>query len=266
MGKQLYSDITIDDLKLLIWCVDYFEAGTKSNLEWMAQNQRKFTPDKLGDLLWAPFYELPFYQVTLGYFNSLGIQPWIDEANKASDKATVFHSMINELDGVLDADVGGLEADERKQRIAQHLSLSKFMEYSIKCVLIYGVYLSELIRIARENPNIEQADKALLKAVRIDPSVASCPTAAARISKAVLFSDTKFLKLCRNALSGKLRKRESANYKKMRHVLRTLHDSGIEHLSDAELKKLFVDLLDLYKDPQFTAEKNLGEFARNFDK
>ena len=68
----------------------------------------------------------------------------------------------------------------------------------------------------------------------------------ARISGATLLQDVKFFANLKAALTGKIAKREQANFQKMRMVLEIIHEAGGSRLNDQQLHQLFVEELNLY--------------------
>jgi hypothetical protein len=119
-------------------------------------------------------------------------------------------------------------------------AISRSIYNSMRCVLFHGCFLNELVQRANSS------DKDLFDAVRIDPTVVGCKSVIARISKATLAQDVNFFAKLKTALSGKMKRREQANFKKMRLVLEIMHEVGAPRLSDEQLQTLFVEELKLY--------------------
>lgn len=229
-------------------------------------NQDKFSSDKLSPIHWAGLYEQDFKNC-LGLFFIL--TDTVDELKNmalAQNKVTALGEFSLGIDSKLDEIYESLQGEDQKDMLSGTFALSMLMMRSMRCLMVYGHYINDLIKITRETKNQKLADKSLLNAIKIDPSVVSCQTAMIRISRAVMFSDAVFLKKLKNAITGKLGIREAKNFQKMRFILQVLHESGGVDLNDNALKALFVEQLGLYSDAQSTSDKNVKEFAYNFNK
>lgn len=133
------------------------------------------------------------------------------------------------------------EIDEFLPILGAYLGLSISVFNSVRCIFYHGCFLNELIQKIPLGD-----DKALFDAIRIDATVIGCKPALARISKATLLQDVKFFAKLKGALTGKIAKREQANFQKMRMVLEIIHEAGGSRLSDQGLHQLFVEELNLY--------------------
>jgi|GEM_PF-3983902 len=89
-------------------------------------------------------------------------------------------------------------------------------------------------------------DKALFKAIRIDPTCLGCKPIVQRISKATMTQDKAFFKELRRSIGHKPESLAQSNFQKMRLVLEVLHESGADKLNDRELEHLFIEQLNLY--------------------
>ena len=262
-----YNNFSPDDLRVLLRYIDFFDTEIAEASSEVSERQGDLTNINQAELSWAHLYEKPFSECLAIFFVLNEMTGDLKSAAKSDNKMQALNELSAKIDPQLDLLLDNIQdIEEQKKFITLNASLSMLFIHSIRCLMIYGFYTSELIRISRESQNIKLADKALLQAIRTDPSVVGCPTASKRIGRAVFFSDKKFLKKIQNAMSGKLGIRETKNYQKMRFILQVLHESGGIDLSDKELRELFVKQLNLYSDTQSSSEKNLKELAYNFRK
>jgi hypothetical protein len=254
--------LTADDLRFLLENVDKLDDELNS-----FRNEIALEPDSFNQLkspiFWSHFYELDFYQ-----FVALAIISFdaTDDLKKVVDDGyrVGLTNLSNSILKNLDNQYSCAKSDEALIVAQNAMCVGFVMMLCVKSMMVYGYYLNDLIKIARDNKASRKGDDALLKAIRIDPSIVACPTAASRISYAVLMDDTKFIKKMQNALTGKLGTRDSKNYQKMRFVLQALYEAGAYSLNDNDLIELFVRKLNIYSDTQNTAGKNLQEFAYKF--
>jgi hypothetical protein len=140
--------------------------------------------------------------------------------------------------------------------------LSVSLANSVRSLMVFGSYLNDLI--AKVRAGGESGDKALVSAVKIDPTVLGCPSVVARMSRAVMLDDQKFLGQVRRAMTGSLTKREQNNYKCMRIVLQVLHETGAPKLNEADLYTLFVEELTLVSREREGDEGNVANALRQF--
>lgn len=233
--------------------------------EALSVKKDKFFGNDIPSITWAPFYENTIAECIALLIIKIGAQLDIHDIASSENQLERLDALAKDLVPRLDKLHDSQISEEKKKEFtASVTSLATLLVMSSRSLMVYGYYINDLIKIARESQNRLLGDRNLLKAIRIDPSVVSCPTALKRISQAVLLNDKSFLNKLKNAISGKLGVRELRNFQKMRVILQILHESGGVNLSDEELKELFVDQLALYSDSQFTAEKNLQEFAYKF--
>jgi len=132
---------------------------------------------------------------------------------------------------------------------------------SFECLVVYGRYIHELIAEVRNEG--KGADEALLRAIRVDPTVTSCPTAARRISGAVVSNDQVFLAKLRLAMEGKTGD-QVAYLRRFRAAVKLLMESGGLGDSPTALARRLVDL-GIYSDGP-TAVKNAAELIRKAKK
>ena len=262
-----YNKFTPNELRLLLSQIEIFDKEVAEISLDLSMRQDEYTKINQAELCWAHLYEKSFDECLAIFFVLNDMSKDIKSAAKSKNKLQALNKIASKIDPQLDSILNALEDKvSQKQFITLNASLSLLYINSTRSLMIYGQYINELIKTSRESKNFKLADKALLQAIKMDASVVGCPTALKRISRAVFFTDSKFLRKVQNALSGKLGVRENKNYRKIRFILQVLHESGGINLSDKDLKDLFVKQLNLYSDTQSTSEKNLKELAYNFKK
>lgn len=246
--------------------VDAFNEEIEGFSNWLNEIDQKPLLENLSEFSWAHFYEKSFIENLNDFFVNAQLIQQKEKIIAADNQIQATLSFQDNLADNLDKIKNNLPEDQHLSFGASMMTYGIVMLKNARSLMIYGRYINDLIAIARTSNSLKERDEALLNAIRIDASVITCKTASVRISKAVCFSDTDFLKDLRNAIEGKLGELEAQNFQKMRFILQVLHESGGINLTDKELKELFVNQLNLYSDSQSTAEKNLGEFTRKFKK
>lgn len=254
------------DLRILLSMLNTIEQEeeslTKDILSSEEKRNRLFDP-AAPQQVWAGLYELPFNQCLATLVNSFGLANCAKQILDSPNRIEALNSWHEKLqtDDSDNQDLNPVLTIEQARFI---YSFNTIVVKNLKSLMIYGYYINDLVKIAREGPYNER-DKALLKAIKIDPAVILCKTAAERLSRAVLLHEESFLRGLRNSLNGKLGAKEAATYKKMRYVLQALHESNGLNLNDHMLYILFVKELDLYANNMESA-KNILEFTRSFKK
>lgn len=261
-----YGKLSAGDIRILLSMLEALEIEAEVLTQDILSNPRKrdkvFSLDEVQNV-WAGYYELDFPTCVAAFMVQFGIDEELRHVSQSENQIQSLAEWVKSLDQ------DDFDDDDITQ--AQWVKITRYV-YALNTVLIknlhslmvYGVYINDLVKIAREGKP-EKRDKALLAAIKIDPTVVGCATGIQRISRAVLMRDDKFLSSLQLAIEGKLGAKEDATYKKMRFVLQVLHEAKAQQLSDNQLMVLFVKQLNLYLAPN-SAEKNLGEFARNFRK
>lgn len=259
-----YGSLSAADLRLLLKIYDQLETEEAELNRDVIDNPRinsKMFDRKSQQFVWAPYYDLTFPICVQTIIKQFGIAEDMKEIAKAENQVEALNEWMEHVRNEDDED-DDLTPNEWLHLTRFYYALVRVLMNNLRSLMVYGCYLNELVAVAREG-KIEKRDKALFDAIRIDPTVVGCQTGIARISRAVLMRDAAFLNDLQNALNGKLGAKEQANFKKMRLVLQVLHEAKADRLSDNQLMVLFVKKLNLYHAPA-SAEKNLGEFARNF--
>jgi len=266
LSHSFYNSININDLRFLLHNVDVFNTETTAFSDWLNELEHKPIMENLSDLRWAHLYEKSFIELQNDFFREAKLLAEREIISASDNKIRAIHNFQKKLDQSLDKASDDLPKDQQLDYAVSMMCFGMAMTKNARSLMIYGHYLNDLITISKTANTLKKRDEALLNAIRIDASIVGCSTALVRISKAVLLSDSHFFKKLKNAITGKLGELENRNYQKIRFILQVLHESGGIAMSDKELKELFVEQLDLYSDTQFTAQKNLGEFVRNFKK
>lgn len=261
-----YGKLSAAEIRLLLTWLDDLERKEKElSCEVLSDPIKcsKFFDFEATQVVWAGLYEVDFPTCLALIIHQFGIADDMSAISKSENPLEKLVTWIEAQRSEDDDDGESVSAEYFEFIRCVHAYNTALLK-NIRALLVYGVYLNDLLKIAREG-DPKKRDKALLDAIKIDPSVVGCKTATERISRAVLMKDEHFFSKLRRALAGKLGAKEQATYKKMRYVLQLLHEANALSLSDSKLETLFVKELNLYLAP-VSAEKNLGEFARNFKK
>lgn len=266
ISQNIYSNICADDLKFLLDHIDVFNEETANFSGWLNEIDQRPLLENLSNYSWAHLYEKSFSESLIDFFEDSKLVHEREKISASENKILATLNFQENLPQNLDKVFDRLPKDQQLDFTVMAMVYGMLMLKNARSLMIYGLYINDLVAIARTASDLKERDDALLKAIRLDASVVGCSTALVRISKAVLLNDLSFLKKLKNAIAGKLGELEDRNFQKMRFILQVLHESGGICLNDKALTDLFVKQLNLYSDIQFTAEKNLGEFTRNFKK
>ena len=165
-----------------------------------------------GELVWANLYELPLEGIALIWFLISGQVEMIERAAATQDPQEATLDWIERYEPQQPADVS---SDEVMMVIASLIALV----YNWASAGWYSITLCDLISQARQGN-----DDALFKAVSVDPTCMAGPTGASRLSRAVLKSESKFMKRIQKALKGPNKGRHQ--YSQHRVAEYILRDAG----------------------------------------
>lgn len=210
---------------------------------------------------WCHWYELPAREHFAKVLGMFGGNKALQAVAQSENQIAASLSVIDEFDRQLVTDDEVLN-DEAKEVVRKSVSMlfgiGLSVSNSFRSLLVFGRYLNDLVADVRQGG--KGADSAMLMAIRIDPSVLGCQSVIPRLSRAVMEGDTKFLSKIKNAIDGKISKREQRNYQSIRLVLEILRETGAERLKPEELYQLFVAELNLL---QGDSAGDVGDVANN---
>lgn len=220
---------------------------------------------------WCHFYELPVLQHVEKGVALIGDEAILQRLAGAENQIREANSLVDELSAEIDA---WKPTPEEKEEL--HPSLAAIYAFGVsltntfRSLMIYGSYLNDLIAVVRRNGR--DAEKALLSAVKIDPTVVGCPSVISLISQRTLLEDRQFLRRLGAAMRGGIAESERRQFEKVRLVLQVLHETGAKRLSAPDLYQLFVAELAIVEGDELSdsdvgnVENNLRQFAYQFFK
>ncbi|MES2237268.1 MAG: hypothetical protein V4500_05895 [Pseudomonadota bacterium] len=242
--------------QLLQWLptLDSLRSELRSSVQGRPDKFERMAPS---GITWANLYERKIEEHLAELVIAVGADQFVIEASQADDPTQVLLDSIN-----VDDDDDGLP-DLSDDPLAMHriFGLLYALLNSFECLMVYGYYINELVAMAR-NGGLE-GDKALLNAVRIDPTVIAGPTGSVRLTRAVLFDDVEFLEGYCLAVQGKTGD-QAAYLRKFRFVIQLLAESHVIDLPNKALIKLVIDV-GAYADTP-GSEKNVSELIRKAKK
>ena len=216
----------------------------------LQQAFRSASKEKLHEILgdgvwWAPLYELSLVQVLALLFHVLDQAEWLKRIAQSPDPQEEALKWI-EIDEDLEWNGGPGGVYSKGDVVALLTALQR----NILSIMVYKRSLCSLIEEAGAGN-----DDCLFDAIRLDRTIVTGLTAAARISKAELLGEKLFFIRLRSALKGPSRKHWEG-YQDLRYSLALLRELGFDQMSDAQLEHLLVDVLKVYP-KSYSARKNL---------
>jgi hypothetical protein len=245
---------TAEDLRLFLALWPNLIAEAKGSREGMNEDKDKLLGKDVTPFAWCHLYELPIREhlnqslmgIALhfdGMLDPKQIVAWLNQLatspNQVREIPKVLDLVKQHFDEMIEPNKN--QAEKMRPMLADVFGKAWSMFNTLRSVLYHGCFLNELIERVRTGD-----DKALFDAIRLDPTVISCPSVSQRISKAALLQDNRFFAKLKAAINGKMAKREQANFQKMRLVFEVLHEAGASRLNDSQLQQLFVEELGLY--------------------
>ena len=248
MKEKEYGKLSEDQFKRLIRKLPEFRKESGALREALRKAAAQNIRDLLGDgIWWAPVYELKLVESCATLLYVLDKVDWIKSIAAAPDPQEAALAVLDDDDWPLEWKGGPGGAFSK----ADVFGLAVALQRNILSIMIYKQSVCGLIEDAREHDD----DDALFKAIRVDRSVVSCPTGAARISNAEALGQKSFFIRLRSALKGPSRKHWEG-YRDLRYSLVVLRELGLESLNDDQLEHLLVKTLKVYPDTP-SARKNL---------
>jgi len=245
MTKE-YGKLTEDQFRRFVRKLPEF----RNEYEGFEGMVRAASPEKIREIIgdglwWAPLYELSLIELLALMFYVLGE---IDHLKMVVQQPDPQEIMIKELEDDREIEWNGGPGGEFKK--SDVIALAMALQRNVLSIMVFQRSLSTLVKEAGDGD-----DNSLLDAVRLDRSAVSCPTIAARITKAELLGEKRFFQRLRSALKGP-QKKHWESYQDLRYSLAMLREMGFDKLSDVELEHLLVDVLKVYP-KTFNARRNL---------
>jgi len=253
-ATQFVKGITSEDLRTLLEFWPLLATEADETQATIIDDEERFLGKDAELFSWCHLYELPIKQhlglALTGIIQSYNeflqeeqVADWLKQLADTPGQISAIPDICKQVGKHFDEspDPTHEQSEKLRPQLANTFGLGLSMYHTLRCVLIQGCYLNELIERVRSGD-----DKALFDAVRIDSTVIGCITVCNRISKAALLKDNRFFAKLKAAINGKLAKREQANFQKMRLVFEILHEAGASRLNDEQLHQLFVEELGLY--------------------
>lgn len=235
MTKE-FGKLSADQIRQLVALLPMFEALRNEFMEDMKGKPKAGEAIEEG-VWWASLYELSMEEHLRLLFKAVGLEKAVREAVKSDDPASELLKL-----GKDDSALDQMEPVEGFKTF-HAINIAMSLERSLESLVVWGRYLNELVAAVREGD-----DASLFKAVRIDPSVVSCPSVAIRISKATVLEDKKFFKALGRALEGRTQ-RQAKYLRSVRLAIQALREAGVESISDEQLRDLFLTKPEVYKAP-----------------
>lgn len=266
-----FGNLSPSDLHLFLELSETLLSGADEAKEILSDREKDFFAPDCEKPVWCHLYELPILEHALQGAAMLGEGDAVQRLAGSKNQITEACLLLTEADAEIDAwDPTPEEKEELRIILASVYALSFSLTNSFRALMTFGLYLNDLIVIVRQGG--AEAEKALLAAIKIDPTVIGCPSAITFMSQKTLLGDTKFLGRLGTAMKGKLSASEKSQFEKVRLVLQILLETGAKRLSAPDLYQLFVDELEIIEGDELSnsdvgnVENNLRQFAYQFFK
>lgn len=231
----------------------------------MVRNLAQINREKVEKLLpsdftWAELYDLSVRElIILG----LAVTGQLDPLNQAAREG------LNLNEFVVEEAFRNMNSDEDDEDYTGgHSGLYKMedviaVHYANMGMLLgifyYGRYLNDMVAKVREGD-----DDAFFQAIRIDPTVLTSPTFAARLARAHVFGEKRFMQRLHAATKSKPHEALLMN-QDLRFMLQIMHET--KALTDMTLSRadvLFIQELKLYSDKGADPARSLMRFIQRW--
>lgn len=266
---MILGNLTPHDLKLFLELSEGLFVEAQEAKGILSERAHDFFAPDCIKPVWCHLYELPIREHALHGSVLIGGEATIRRLAGSENQIAEADALVKESASEIDAwNPTPEEKEELRPVLASVYALSFSLTNSVRALMTFGLYLNDLIAIVQKGEL--GAEKALLSAVKIDPTVIGSPSAIAYISQRTLLGDTKFLGRLGAAMKGKLSDAEKSHFERVRLVLQVLHECGAKRLSGPDLYQLFVRELELVEGDELSnsdtgdVENNLRQFAYHF--
>ena len=256
--EKEFGKLTADQLVTLLRWQPVLEETQHDLRQRFRENPERLenlTPD---GLVWNNAYEHPIDHHLGLTAQLMGLSSRAREAALSDDPQQTVLNWIN--DDTTDCSPDHAIVGERNT-FGYAVGLLWALLSSFDCAQTYGAYINDLVAIAREGG--AQGDKALCCAIRVDPTVVCTPTAARRLSQAVIVGDEDLLADVQLAMKG-LTGDQVAYLRKFRLAIKVLSESGGLGDSPTALARRLIELEICAPGP--SAVKNAAELIRKYSK
>jgi hypothetical protein len=215
------------------------------------------------DFSWAPLYELETNELILLNLEVLGL---LDTLLQAYQSGLDFHQYL--LDFIIRE--SETEAEETKwagghggiYTEADLLGTNHAFQNSWRCMSIYGHFLNDIVKKVRNGEDKDDDD--FFKAIKIDRTILTCPTFAARLARAEYFDEKDFMLRLHSSIKVKPHAALLA-HQDLRSMLQVFQDLNIfDDLSQMETDLLFIEELKLYQDAGKDPARSLMRFIQRW--
>jgi len=247
VSERNYGNLARGDIEAILLLLPQLEKERQELQALIEQKPEEFAEKFLtAGFAWAHLYEVPFLQLL---FNFLAVAGVDQEVAHASRQAAPVEALLSLTENIKDMEWAG--GSGGKFTSGDFLGYLYAIVRNLDSLVIYGSYLNDLIADAQKGD-----PEALLKAIRIDPSVVTSPTARHYLSVAVVMDNKGFIGEIRKAMAGNTGK-QAAYLKKFRFLMQLLHESGALGLPTKEITDLVFNVGDYERSP--SASKNVSE-------
>lgn len=221
--------------------------------------EKKLPPE----FFWSYLYELEVKEMFILNLAALGLLDRLVQAHRKGLNLNQYlmDESIREAEDKSD-EIEWSGGDGGQFSEADVIAISYASQASRQCVEIYGHYMNELVKQVRDKK--DPLDNAFFYAVSIDRTVLSCPTFAARLSRAEFFGEKQFLFRLRKAVKGKPHD-ALLQHRDLRFVLQLFHEmKTLSTFTLDETDLLFIKEFRLYQDGGADPAHSLMRFIQRW--
>lgn len=228
----------------------------------LAQTKREKVEKLLpADFTWSDLYDLSVRELNI---LGLAVTGLLDPLNQAA------HEGLNLNEFVVEETIRNMNSDEDDDEdyTGGHGGLYKMedviaVHYANMGMLLgvfyYGRYLNDMVAKARAGD-----EDSFFQAIRVDPTVLTSPSFAARLARAHVFGEKRFMQRLHAATKAKPHEALLMN-QDLRFMLQIMHET--KALTDLTLSKadvLFIQELKLYSDKGADPARSLMRFIQRW--
>lgn len=259
-SQKIYGGFTLSTLKKLRSLLPKLRNLPEETRRLAQSNREKMEKVLPPDFTWAELYELNVKELNILAAAVMGLLDPLAEAARAGLNLNEF--LLQETIREIQSDVSDEDYDGGHNGLftmtdvfAVHFA-NMGMLFGL---FYYGHYTNDLVAMAKQGD-----DEAFFKAVRVDQTVLTCPSFAARLARARIYGDKHFMLRLHRATKTKPHE-ALLMHQDLRFMLQIFHEAkALPDLTLSDSDLLFIKELKLYSDKGVDPARSLMRFIQRW--
>jgi len=259
--QKTYGDFSLSTLKKLRTLLPKFRKLPEETRRLAQSKREKLEKTLPPDFTWAALYELNVKELNIVSAAVMGLLDPLAQAAREGLNLNQFlleETLREAASDMADEDYDGGHKGlfSMTDVFAVHYA-NMGMMFGL---FYYGQYTNDLVVMAKQGN-----DDAFFKAIRVDPTILSCPSFSARLARARIFGEKNFMLRLHRATKSKPHE-ALLMHQDLRFMLQLFHEAKVlPDLTLSERDVLFIQELKLYSDMGADPARSLMRFIQRWE-